>query len=67
MQDLFSDLELDFTLKDHYDFIDGMSVIFPCLAGRICPDIATKATGPPVGSDRIDVDQTGGPSVCKPR
>jgi hypothetical protein len=49
-------VEFHVSFQDHNQFIDGVSVIFPNLAGWVCPDIAAESSGLPVRSDGGDVD-----------
>ena len=49
-------VEFHLSFQDHDQFIDGMSVVFPDLAGWICPDVATESSGLSVGADGGDVD-----------
>jgi hypothetical protein len=57
-EDLCSDFEFNIALQDHHHFVDGMSVIFPGLAGRIGPDVAAEAARAPVGANCVDVYHT---------
>jgi hypothetical protein len=49
------DFEFDVTVHRHHNLIGRMRVIFPGLAGRISPYVATEASGLPVGANGIDV------------
>jgi hypothetical protein len=50
------DIELDFSFQDHDDFIDGVLIILPDLAGRVSPHVTAESSRLPVRPDRPDVD-----------
>ncbi len=50
-KDLPADFKLHVSFKDHDQFVDRVTVIFPHLARRIGPDVATEPAGVPEGSD----------------
>src|SRR5262249_49145148 len=54
-KDLSVDFELDLSLENHHDFIDGMSIIFPSLSRRIRPDVATKPARLPIETNPTGV------------
>jgi hypothetical protein len=47
--------EFDLTVENHHDFIDGVSIIIPCLTWRVGPDVAPKSARLPVLANGIDV------------
>src|SRR5215212_1410349 len=49
-----ADVEFHFSLQHHDHFIDGVPVIIPDLAGRICPGVAAEPSRLPVRSDLLD-------------